>query len=91
MILNQAELAERVQLSLKMQSVILYLSILLLRYSAAISVERFYPFGESTGDHSFPPNDDDNRNISSLSTVFPFFNVNYTSLHVSNKALLVAI
>ena len=65
-----------------MQSVILCLSVLLLRHSAAISVERFYPFGESTGDKSLPRNDDETNTIF-LSNMFPFFGINYTTLHVS--------
>ena len=56
--------------------------ILLLHYSAAIPVEKFYPFGKNASDLRLPPNDDE-KNMTRLSTVFPFFDVNYTTLYVS--------
>ena len=60
----------------------LCLSILLLYCSAAAPIERFYPFGANTADQRLPPNDDETY-ATSLSTVFPFFDVNYTTLYVS--------
>lgn len=69
---------------MKLKSVTLCLSILLLQYSTAIPVEKFYPFGESTGDQKFPPNDDEAFTIP-LSSAFPFFDTNYTTLKVSGQ------
>ena len=62
----------------------LEISLLLLHYSAAIPVKRFYAFGESTADQSLPPGDDD-TNMTVLSTTFPFFDTNYTTLHVGGQ------
>ena len=60
-------------------------SILLLHYySAAIPVEKFYPFGESTADQSLPRGDDI-TNMTNLSTTFPFFDTNYTTLEVGGQ------
>ena len=70
---------------MKMKSVTLQcLFILLLHYSAAIPVERFYPFGASAGDQSFPESDDDTF-PTNLSTAFPFFDTNYNTLYVSGQ------
>ena len=70
---------------MKMKSVTLQcLFILLLHYSAAIPVERFYPFGESAGDRSLLDNDDGTI-PSDLSTAFPFFDTNYNTLYVSGQ------
>ena len=68
------------------KSVILCLevSLLLLHYSAAIPVEKFYPFGESTADQCLPRGDDD-TNMTVLSTTFPFFDINYTTLYVGGQ------
>ena len=62
----------------------LEVSLLLLHYSAAIPVEKFYPFGESTADQSLLPGDD-NTNMTVLSTTFPFFDTNYTTLDVGGQ------
>ena len=63
----------------------LEVSLLLLHYSAAIPVEKFYPFGNSsTADQSLP-RDDDATNMTVLSTTFPFFDTNYTTLHVGGQ------
>ena len=69
------------------KSVILCLevSLLLLYYSAAIPVEKFYPFGNSsTADQSLPRGDD-NTSMTDLSTTFPFFDTNYTTLNVGGQ------
>jgi hypothetical protein len=67
---------------MKSVTLCLTVSILLLHYSAAIPVGEFYPFGENTGDQSLPRGDD-NIDTINLSTTFPFFDTNYTTLHVS--------
>ena len=59
----------------------LEISLLLLHYSAAI---QFYPFGNSTADQSLPRGDDD-TNMTDLSTAFPFFDTNYTILHLGGQ------
>ena len=69
---------------MKMKSVTLCLFILLLQYSAAIPVERFYPFGASAGDRNLTGNDD-NTFPTPLSTAFPFFDTNYNTLYVSGQ------
>ena len=55
----------------------------LLHFSAvAIPLSEFYPFGAGTGDETLSNNDDDSRSFT-LSSTFPFFGVDHSTLHVS--------
>ena len=59
------------------------LSLLLQRFSAAIPLEDFYPFGASTTDSNLTQSDDGSSDLIQLLDIFPFFGTGHTTVFVS--------
>ena len=50
----------------------------------AVPLERFYPFGASSGDATIGPTDDSGSSLVVLMQNFSFFNISYADLFVSD-------
>ena len=55
----------------------------------AAILPNFYPFGQSEGDQSLPPDDDGSSGTVPISIPFPFFDQNHDSLFVSIRLSLL--
>ena len=72
----------------KFQSNLLLIFLFFAHHFDCLTIEDFYPFGESAGDSVLFKNDDSFSGNISISTTFPFFNKSYDSLFINTNGLI---